>query len=100
MLGILLISFTSAGWFNFATRQTREHYKPSFNIKNDFTTMKTISNRESICLMRNNRVNNRVNILSKRNNETKCILPNKRKINLIDKYFKKNSNGIVRFQNR
>ena len=93
ILGILLISFTSAGWFNLATK-TKESHKPSFNILNDFKT--TTLNRESICFVRNDRIN----LLSKINNNRKCIVPNKRKIDLITKYFKKNSNGIVRFQNK
>ena len=93
MLGIFLISFASAGWFDWLIKPSPEPYKPAFNISNDFTIPKTTLSKEPICLQRN-----RISLLSK-TNECKYNLLNKKEIHLTTNYFKTNSQGITRFSN-
>ena len=92
IVGIFLFSFVSANLFtnvsNWITGKPKiEPYKPAFNISNNFNTNKVDLNRRMI-----------FNKLRKINPRRFKHLKRER-INLIQNYFKINSQGITRFSN-
>ena len=90
IIGIFLISFASAGWFDWLIKpKPTVEYKPAFNISNDFTINKKELNKEMV-----------FNKLKETNIKYQFEFLKENTINLSQSnLFKENSGGIIRFKN-